>query len=51
MMARYRHRRAIPWRIAIIELSGEALGRAASSAQDEMSGYQERDEGGIDLAP
>ena len=36
----------------IIELSGEALGRAASSAQDEIGGYQKRDEGeNPDLAP
>jgi len=36
----------------IIELSGEALGRAASSAQDEIGGYQKRDEGeSPDLAP
>jgi broad specificity phosphatase PhoE len=36
----------------IIELSGEAVGRAASSAQDEIGGYQKRDEGeNPDLAP
>jgi len=36
----------------IIELSGEALGGAASSAQDEIGGYQKRDEGeNPDLAP
>jgi hypothetical protein len=36
----------------IIELSGEVLGRAASSAQDEIGGHQKRDEGeNPDLAP